>query len=66
MPASHRSNGRVTPKGVRPAGATTRDRRGSRPDPMLSRDILRLARPVPDRRVTGRVPAVRTGHRGGR
>ena len=65
MPASHRSNGRVTPKGVRPAGVTSRDRRGERPDAMLSRDIVRHPRPMTDRRAA-RVAAVRTGHRGGR
>jgi hypothetical protein len=66
MPAAHRSHGRVTPKGVRPAGVTTRDRRGGRPDSVLGRDVVRNARPVPDRRASARPAVVRTGHRGGR
>jgi hypothetical protein len=66
MPASHRPTGRVTPKGVRPAGTTNRERRGERPDAMLGRSVVRNARPLPDRRSAARASTVRTGHRGGR
>jgi hypothetical protein len=67
MPASRRPNSRVTPKGVRPAGVTTRDHRGERPDTaMFGRPGVRHARSTLDRRSVARASVVRTGHRGGR
>lgn len=66
MPASRRPNGRVTPKGVRPAGINTRERHGDRPAATLGRSVPRGVRPLPDRRSATRAAVVRTGHRGGR
>jgi len=61
MPA-HRAHGRVTPKGVRPAGAGPRSRRGPRSD-FDHRHVLRFARPQPH----ASIPTVhRSGHRGKR
>jgi len=66
MPAAHRPTGRVTPKGVRPANATTRGRRGERPSATFEHAVARGNHPVLDRRSTVRASIVRTGHRGGR
>jgi hypothetical protein len=65
MPSAARPSGRVTPKGVRPAARTTRDRR-DRPGTTFDRSNAHHDRPPPDRRSAARASVVRTGHRGGR
>jgi hypothetical protein len=66
MPASRRPSGRVTPKGVRPAGVTDRANRSDRSGATFDRSVARHDRPMLDRRSAARASTVRTGHRGGR
>ncbi len=67
MSAPTRHRGRVTPKGVRPAGVTPRTN-DDRPDAALGRYVVRRAPALPTQRPTaGRAPGpARRGNRGGR